>query len=62
MKKRVEIEEADNGYTVRCYNCEEKEEDEKDEYGYQEPKLLVAKDADEAVAIAVKVLKGKGDK
>ncbi len=48
QKNRVEIEEAENGLTVRVWKVDEK----KDEYGYCEPEVYVAKTVDEALAIA----------
>lgn len=47
-KNRVEIEEAENGLTVRVWN----QDDNKDEYGYCEPEIYVAKTIDEALKIA----------
>jgi hypothetical protein len=46
MKTRIEIEQADNGYTMRVWKDEEKEE-QKDDYGYHEPKTLVATEIEE---------------
>ena len=39
MKDRIEIEKVENGYAVTCWK---KEDDEKEEYGYVEPKKYVA--------------------
>lgn len=40
QKNRMEIEQAENGYSVRVWESEE--EDKQDEYGYREPTTLVA--------------------
>lgn len=57
MKKRIEIEEADNGYTVKVWG-EEKEEGEEKEYSmYHDAKILVASTVDEVAAILKKHLK-----
>lgn len=47
MKNRVEIEEAENGLTVRVWTVDEKQ----DSYGYAEPETYVAKTLEEALAI-----------
>lgn len=47
QKNRVEIESAENGLTVRVWKVDEN----KDEYGYCEPELYVAKTLDEALEI-----------
>lgn len=39
-KNRIEIETAENGYTVRCWNYDE--EEKVDEYGYTDPTTHVA--------------------
>ena len=60
MKKRIEVEEADNGYTVKVYNHDEEDEDEKkDDFMYREPKVLVATNEEEVSGIFKKYLKGK---
>lgn len=46
-KNRVELEEAENGLTVRVWNHDEV----KDEYGYCEPEIYVAKTLEEAMTI-----------
>ncbi len=48
MKDKIEIERAENGYTVRVW----KEEDAKEsEYGYAEPTTHVATSDEELVKI-----------
>jgi len=56
MKDRIEIEKADNGYSLRVWNEKDKEEME-DDYGYHEPKIMVATSIDEALEIVKKNLK-----
>jgi len=46
MKNRVEIEEAENGYSIRVWKTEQ-EEDDKDDFGYTEPKVFIAATLDE---------------
>ena len=48
QKNKVEIEEAENGFTVRVWNVD----GGKDEYGYCEPEVYVASTLVEALAIA----------
>lgn len=48
-KNRIEIETAENGYTIRCWDYEDKEE--KDEYGYVEPAVHVATSDEELLKI-----------
>ena len=50
-KNRMEIEKVENGYTVRVWDYEDKNQE--DEYGYVEPKTHVAED-DEAVLKLIK--------
>lgn len=57
--KRFEVEEAENGFTIKVYNHEESDKD--NDFGYVEPKILVAKDVDE-VTTEMKKCFGKGDK
>jgi len=59
MKKRVEIEEAENGFTVKCWGHEEEESDEKTDMGYYDAKTSIAKDLTEAMSVAEKLFKGK---
>jgi hypothetical protein len=47
-KNRIEIEEAENGYTVRVWDYTE---ETKDEYGYVEPVTHVATTDDELIKI-----------
>lgn len=53
MKKRIEIEEAENGFTVATWSPEDSEKEEM----YPERKEYIAKDMDEAFEIAKKVFK-----
>jgi hypothetical protein len=48
-KNRIEIEEAENGYTIRCWDYEDK--DDKSEFGYVEPVTHVATTDDELIKI-----------
>lgn len=48
-KNRIEIEEAENGYTVKCWDYEN--EEQKDEYGYVEPVTHVATSDEELLKI-----------
>jgi hypothetical protein len=48
-KNRIEIETAENGYTVKCWDYEEKEE--KSEFGYVEPVIHVATNDEELLKI-----------
>ena len=50
MQTRIEIEEAENGYSIRRWKESDKEEQE-DEYGYHSPKTLVATTLDEVSKI-----------
>lgn len=56
MKNRIEIEEAENGYTIRVWK-----EEEKDDFGYREPKVLIASTTEEIVKIINENLKTKGN-
>lgn len=48
-KNRIEIETAENGYTVRSWDYEN--ESNKDEYGYVEPTVHVATTDEELLKI-----------
>ena len=61
MKKRIEVEEAENGYTVRVYGHQEVEKDEEGYEMYPEPKTLVATDEEEVSTIFKKFLTKKKD-
>ncbi len=52
MENRVEITEVENGYTVRVWKEEEKENTS--DMMYCEPETYVAADLDEALAIVKK--------
>jgi len=54
--KRVDVEEVENGYTIRCFNCEEKDEKGHDGF-YEEPVVHVATKLDEVLEIIKKNLK-----
>lgn len=54
MTKRLEIEEAENGYVVKCW---EGDDDSKDDYGYETPDQHVAKDIPEVTALVASLLK-----
>lgn len=49
-RDRIEIEKVENGYQVTCWKCEE-EKEEKDEYGYVEPKKYVATSDEEVLKL-----------
>lgn len=49
-KNRIDIEEADNGWTVSVWN-RKKEEKKDEEVMYQEPERLVATSAEEVMKI-----------
>ena len=51
--KRIEIEEVENGYTIKTW---ERTEDAKDEYGYEEPVEQVAKDLKEVLTLVAQNL------
>lgn len=52
-KNRIDIEQADNGYTISVWKNEEKEGEE---VMYQEPKKLVATDKEEVIKIVTENL------
>jgi len=56
MKKKIEIEQAENGYSVRVWKPEE---DDSDEYGYVEPKTYVASDEEEVMKLVKDCFKGE---
>lgn len=49
MKNRIEIEKVENGYSITCWNNEDK--DAKSEYGYVEPKKYVATTDEEVLKL-----------
>lgn len=49
-RNRIEIETAENGYTVRCWDYEDKK-DEKSDFGYTEPSIHVATTDEELLKI-----------
>jgi hypothetical protein len=54
MKNRVEIEEAENGYSIRVWKSEE---DDKDDFGYTEPKTFIAATLEEVHEVIKKNFK-----
>ena len=48
-RNRIEIETAENGYTIKCWDYEDKEE--KSEFGYTEPTIHVATTDEELLKI-----------
>jgi hypothetical protein len=54
MKNRVEIEEAENGYSMRVWKSEE---EDKDDFGYTEPTNFVATTLDEVCELIKKNFK-----
>ena len=58
METRIEIEKAENGYSLRVWKEEDKEESE-DDYGYHEPKIMVATELEEVNKIVTKTFEGK---
>lgn len=61
MMKRMEIEQAENGFQVTVWK-EEEESDSSEEMLYPEPKRYVAGDVDEVVAMVQEKLTMKKDK
>ena len=60
MKTRIEIEQADNGYSMRVWKDEEKEDEtEKEDFGYREPKTLIAETLEGVIKIINDNLKEK---
>lgn len=57
MQNRVEIEEVENGYTVRVWIKEEKENEDDSSMMYCEPETYVASTLDEAMTIVKKEFK-----
>lgn len=49
-RDRIEMEKVENGYEVTVWKRPE-EKDEKEDFGYTEPKKYVAKDKTEAMKI-----------
>ena len=45
MKNRIEIEQAENGYSLKVWKEEDRDDD--NDYGYYEPKIFIAKTTDE---------------
>lgn len=56
-KKRVEVTEAENGYTIRTWNCGEDSKEQELSSFYDEPETYVAKDEDEVLELVKKHLK-----
>lgn len=50
MTNRIEIEQAENGFSVKVWDEKDKE-DMEDDYGYHKPKTYVASKTDEIVEI-----------
>lgn len=48
MKDRIEIERAENGYTVKVWK---KDEEKEDDYGYVEPTIHVATEDEELLKL-----------
>lgn len=44
MNTRIEVEEAENGFTMKVYK---QDDDSKDDFGYQAPKVVIAKTLEE---------------
>lgn len=52
-KDRIEIEKAENGYSITVWGGDDSE---KDEYGYSEPKRFVATEDEEVLKLVKKHL------
>lgn len=57
MKKRIEIEEADNGFVITVYGGKKEEKSEDGYPMYQEPEKLVAETDDSVLEQVKKFLK-----
>lgn len=57
MKKRIEIEEADNGYVITVYGGKKEEKDDDGYPMYQEPEKLVAESNESVLEQVNKFLK-----
>ena len=53
--KRIDIEKAENGYTIRVHKDEEGDE-KTDNYGYKEPEIMVATSEEELMKVIKEIL------